>query len=86
MQKSWDGYITALGGQKTPASTIDTGIPFPTSGGPRSGFFEFHPKPDVQKKYDAMNPAWEGIQASNAHLSDFKPEFMPLDQNGFSSR
>jgi hypothetical protein len=78
MQKSWDGYIIALGGQKNPSSNIDLGIPFPTSGGPASGFLEFHPKYDIQKKYDAMHPQWEGIQASNAALDKFKPDFMPV--------
>jgi len=80
MQKSWDGYITALGAQRNPSTTIDTGIPFPTSGGPPSGFVEFHPKYDIQKKYDAMHPEWEGIKASNAHISDFKTDFMPINK------
>lgn len=78
MQKSWDGYITALGAQRNPSTTIDGGIPFPTSGGPASGFLEFHPKPDIQKKYDAMNPAWEGIKASNDATDLFKADFMPV--------
>jgi hypothetical protein len=79
MQTSWDGYITALGKLKIPASNIDNGTPFPTSGGPPSGFKEFHPKSDIQKKYDAMNPEWEGIKASNAHVSDFKTDYMPVE-------
>ena len=52
MQKSWDGYIIALGGQKNPSSNIDLGIPFPTSGGPASGFLEFHPKYDINQQLE----------------------------------
>jgi hypothetical protein len=80
MQKSWNDFIIGLDKLKHPASNIDTG-PFPTSGGPASGFVEFHPKYDIQKKYDAMNPEWEGIQASNAGVDKFKPDFMPIQTN-----
>jgi hypothetical protein len=69
MQKSWDGYITALGGKDT--------LPFPTSGGPHTGFEELKPV-NVQTKYDAMTPEWEGISASNAFADLYKPEFMTL--------
>jgi hypothetical protein len=81
MQKSWDGYIVGLNAMKTPSSNIDT-LPFPTSGGPSSGFLEFHPKSN-QKKYDAMNPEWEGIKASNSAINLFKADFMPV-KNEFS--
>ena len=77
MKKSWDGYITALTKQSNPSSNIDT-LPFPTSGGPSSGFLEFHPKTNIQKKYDAMNPEWEGIKASNDAINLFKADFMPV--------
>jgi hypothetical protein len=83
MQKSWDGYITALGAQRNPSTTIDTGIPFPTSGGPDSGFLELRPKTDSLKKYDAMNPEWEGIKPSNSTTDMYKPEFQSI-QNGFN--
>jgi hypothetical protein len=79
MQKSWDGYIIALGAQRNPSTTIDGGIPFPTSGGPPSGFLEFYPKENVQKKYDAMHPEWEGIKASNEATDLFKADFMPVN-------
>lgn len=80
MQKSWDGYIVALSKQSSPSSTIDT-LPFPTSGGPSSGFLEFHPKYDIQKKYDAMNPEWH--VEINLPTNIYKPDFMPI-QNGFN--
>ena len=83
MQKSWDGYITALGKQANPASTIDGGIPFPNTGGGFSGFKEYKPNnPEIQKRYDAMSPNWEGIEASNSAVNLFRAEFMPI-QNGF---
>ena len=51
MEKSWNGYITALANQTNPASNIDMGAQFPTSGGPASGFLEFCPRnKETQKK------------------------------------
>jgi len=76
MQKSWDGYITALGAHQSSFNTL----PFPTSGGSSSGFVEFHPKTDIQKKYDAMNPHWEGIKASNDAINLFKADFMEIQK------
>ena len=70
MQKSWDGYITALGVKDT--------LSFPTSGGPHSGFQPLKPV-QVKGNYDAMTPDWEGISASNAATSLYKPDFMPVD-------
>jgi hypothetical protein len=61
MQKSWNDFIIGLDKLKHPASNIDTG-PFPTSGGPASGFVEFHPKYDIQKKYDAQIAGDKGAQ------------------------
>jgi hypothetical protein len=80
MQKSWNDFIIGLDKLKHPASNIDTG-PFPTSGGPASGFVEFHPKYDIQKKYDAMNPEWH--VEINLPTNIYKPDFMPI-QNGFN--
>jgi hypothetical protein len=81
MQKSWDAYIVALSKQSNPSSNIDAGIPFPTSGGPSSGFLEL-PKTDNLKKYDAMNPHWDGIEI-NLPTNIYKPEFQSI-QNGFT--
>ena len=77
MQKSWDGYITALSKQSTPSSNT---LPFPNSG-QSSGFLEL-PKTDTLKKYDAMNPNWDGIEI-NLPTNIYKPDFMPI-QNGFN--
>ena len=75
MQKSWDGYIVALSKQSNPSSTIDPGIPFPTSGGPSSGFLELRKTKNL--KDDAMNPNWDGIEI-NLPTNIYKPDFMPV--------
>jgi hypothetical protein len=72
MQKSWDGYITALSKQFTPLSNT---LPFPNSGGPSSGFIEL-PKTDTLKKYNAMNPEWH--VEINLPTDIYKPDFMPI--------
>lgn len=85
MEKSWNGYITALANQTNPASNIDMGAQFPTSGGPASGFLEFCPRnKETQKKYDAMSPDWKGIEASNSAINLYRAEFMPI-QNGLNT-
>jgi hypothetical protein len=81
MNKSWQGYITALGNQKPPASNMDTGLKYPnTEGGPATGFIELIPKnAEQQKKFDAMSGSWEGIKASEAAANTvFKHEFAPV--------
>jgi hypothetical protein len=83
MDKSWQAYITALGAQKPPASSIDTGMPFPnTEGGPATGFVEWKPKnPDIQKRYDAMSGSWEGVSASEAAANTiFKHDYAPVNK------
>jgi hypothetical protein len=74
MDKSWQGYITALGGQKPPASNIDGGMAFSnTEGGPPTGFVEWKPK-DTLKNYDAMSGSWKGVEASEAGAKNlYKP-------------
>ena len=80
MQNSWQGYITALGTQKAPKSSIDTGAYSNTEGGAPTGFVEWKPKNEnIQKRYDAMNRSWEGIKASeDAANTIFKHEFAPV--------
>lgn len=74
MQKNWQGYITALGNQKAPASTVDTAPYSNTEGGPSTGFVQWKPK-DTLKKYDAMNTGWLGAEASELAANKmFKPE------------
>jgi hypothetical protein len=79
MDKSWQGYITALGSQKPPASNIDNGIPFSnTEGGPSTGFVEWKPKTTL-KNYDAMSGSWQGVEASEAAMNTiYKPKNAPV--------
>jgi hypothetical protein len=81
MEKSWQAYVIALGGQKPPASNIDTGMPFTnTEGGPSTGFVQWKPK-DTLKNYDAMNSAWLGVTASDAYANKvFKTEYAPVNK------
>jgi hypothetical protein len=81
MDKSWQGYITALGTQKPPASNIDGGMPFSnTEGGPSTGFVEWKPKTTL-KNYDAMNSSWKGVAASEAAANTvFKHEYAPVNK------
>jgi hypothetical protein len=81
MDKSWQGYITALGGQKPPASNIDGGMPFSnTEGGPSTGFVQWKPKSTL-KNYDAMNSAWQGVAASEAAAKTiYKAENAPVSK------
>lgn len=81
MEKSWQAYVIALGGQKPPASNIDTGMPFTnTEGGPSTGFVQWKPK-DTLKNYDAMNSAWLGVSATEAHANKvFKTEYAPVNK------
>ena len=81
MDKSWQGYITALGGQKPPASNIDGGMPFSnTEGGPPTGFVEWKPKTTL-KNYDAMNSSWQGVAASESAANTvFKHEYAPVNK------
>lgn len=81
MDKSWQGYITALGGQKPPASNLDGGMAFSnTEGGPPTGFVEWKPKSTL-KNYDAMNSAWQGVAASEAAAKTiYKAENAPVSK------
>ena len=77
MEKSWNSYITAIGQQKPPASSIATGLPFTNTVGTQpTGFGILKPtNNDIQKRYDAMSGSWEGVRASDiASTKIFKAE------------
>lgn len=62
----WEQYLNAIGGRPMPTSTNSE--PFPTSSSKIgvSGFLDLKPaKPEIQAQYDAMQPRWEGISATN---------------------
>ena len=80
MEQNWQGFITALGKQKIPSSSIDLGV---TSKFlvPETGFQPITVvNPNAQKKYDAMSGSWEGISASESAVSSgvYKTSFMPV--------
>ena len=84
MQSHWEGYLKALGLLKIPKTTIDQGVPFPTTEGNTisTGFVEWKtPNPAIQKKYDAMSGSWQGVKASEsaAASSIYRGEFMSVE-------
>jgi hypothetical protein len=83
MQAHWTGYLKALGLLKIPKTTIDQGVPFPTTEGntTSTGFIEWKtPNPEIQKRYDAMSGSWEGIKASEAAATSlYKGDFMSVE-------
>jgi hypothetical protein len=88
MENSWQGYLNALGTQKPPRTTIDTGTPFPTTEGNTisTGFVEWtipRAKREQQAKYDAMSGSWKGVKASESASASsiYKAEFMPLENS-----
>jgi len=85
MQAHWQGYITALGAQKTPQSSMPGVAPYETSSSQTgvTGFFDLTPKqPEIQARYDAMQGTWEGPAAADKAISSgvFKTEAMPIQQ------
>lgn len=85
MQDHWQGYITALGAQKIPSTTMPDVAPYETSSNQTgvTGFGDILPKqPEIQAKYDAMQGSWEGVSATDKALSKglFKTEAMPIQQ------
>jgi hypothetical protein len=82
MESHWSGYLAALGKNKRPVGTIDSGA-FPTTEGNTisTGFVEWKtPNPKLQARYDAMSGSWQGIKASEAGVNQiYKPEFAPVN-------
>jgi hypothetical protein len=57
--KSFGDYLVATQKQVRPSSSYNASVTTPT------GFLEFKPRDmEIQKKYDAMSPAWEGVDSS----------------------
>ena len=87
-QDHWKGYITAMTGYQTPGTSLpayqtsssETGV---------TGFMDLMVrKPEIQAKYDAMQGSWEGVQASEAAISQglFKTEAMPINQKNYGKK
>lgn len=85
MQQHWEGYITAIGGQKTPQTSMPQVVPYETTSSEtgKTGFMDLLLSPaqkQIQARYDAMSGSWEGVDASEANASLFKTEHAPLKQ------
>jgi hypothetical protein len=91
MQQHWTGYLSALGAQKIPQTTMPDVAPYETSSNQTgvSGFMDLFPKqPQIQAKYDAMQGTWEGPAAADKAISKglFKTESMPIQQKHSSTK
>lgn len=83
MQQHWEGYVNAIGGQKTPQTSMPNIAPYETTSSEtgKTGFMDLLLSPvqkQIQARYDAMSGSWEGVDASEANLSLFKTENAPL--------
>lgn len=91
MEQHWSGYLTALGSQKIPATSMPSVAPYETSSNQLgvSGFGDLIPsKPEIQARYDAMQGTWEGPQAADMALSKglFKADSMPINQKNYGKK
>lgn len=59
VSKNYGDYVVAVGNESMPSTSYNATSTTST------GFLEFKPRDMVtQKKYDAMSPAWEGVDSS----------------------
>jgi hypothetical protein len=64
LSKHYGDYVVATAQEARPSSSYNA------STTTRTGFLEFKPRDmDTQTKYDAMSPAWEGIDSTNAAIA-----------------
>jgi hypothetical protein len=57
--KSYGDYLVATQKDVRPSSSYNANVTT------RTGFLEFKPRDmEIQKKYDAMSPSWEGVESS----------------------
>jgi len=70
MDKQVASYNAAVGDHILPASSKGV-IPYQTSSSEEglTGFQDLTPaNPQLQARYDAMSPEWEGVKATNKHV------------------
>lgn len=84
MQQHWTGYLSALGSQKPPQTTMPGVAPYETSSNQTgvTGFMDLFPKqPQIQARYDAMQGTFEGPAAAEKAVAKgiFKAESMPVN-------
>jgi hypothetical protein len=67
MSTPWTQYQNAVGGSEHPVST--SRYEATSSVGGKTGFMDLvPPRPDIQARYDAMSPEWEGVTPTNRAL------------------
>ena len=91
MQQHWEGYITALGSQKTPQTSMPNIAPYETSSYEtgKTGFMDLLVTPvqkSIQARYDAMSGSWEGVKASEANTSLFKTENAQINKQNYGKK
>jgi len=91
MNSHWEGYMKALGAQKTPETTMPTVAPYETTSSKTgvTGFMDLTPKqPQIQAQYDAMQGTWGGPQAADKAVSKglFRTEEMPINQKNYGKK
>ena len=68
MDQQWTSYNAAVGEYSLPKSTMAP-VPYQTSSSETgiTGFQDLKPaNPEVQARYDAMSPKWEGITGTDS--------------------
>jgi hypothetical protein len=64
LSKHYGDYVVATAQEVRPSSSYNAASTTPT------GFLEFKPRDmTTQRKYDAMSPAWEGIDSTNEAIA-----------------
>ena len=64
MTTPWTQYQNAIGVAENPVST--SRYPATSSEQGKTGFVDLvPPRPDIQARYDAMSPEWEGVVPTN---------------------
>ena len=64
MDTSWTQYQNAVGVAENPVSTSRYEATSSEKG--KTGFVDLvPPRPDIQARYDAMSPEWEGVVPTN---------------------
>lgn len=79
MDIQWTSYNKAIDEHTLPLSS-KAAVPYETSSSETglTGFQDLKPiNPEVQARYDAMSPKWEGVSASNSYIFKNIPKSKP---------
>jgi hypothetical protein len=85
MEMPWDSYKKAMDNTPIPVCSNPPMVKYPTTAGDKwwTGFQPLIPaNPEVQAKYDAMSPTWEGVAPTNISAVNqiFATEPLPIDK------